>query len=605
MLQLLGRTGRVGLCAAALALAGCGDLTTIGNLPHSMLITPVDTLVTEGDQAQLRLTVLDEDGNVIPGPPDWTPPTWTVAPRRAIEIQPDGSFTALGGNHMRVVAGVAGLTAEVYLRTNPRELRMTPGAVYLTQAAQNLDGTVPLIAGRPAVLRVFPVGDQIAFFEPRARATFYLDGKVIHTASLTPLEGKLYEDPREATLETSNNATIPGSVIQPGVEMVVEIDPDGVVPLAAGSEMRVPAEGTTRLNVVEMPLFHQTIVPVVQSRYPASQEIVGWARGKTEDHPFFNFTRQVLPIAEMKVTIHEPVVTDVDLTDNDDWYAWIREIEAIWELEGRQGYYYGTTPLPRGSGIGGLGNFYIPVSVGINRTQTYTHEIGHNMNLRHIDCGGPGGVDFAYPHNPNSIGIYGFNVDAGSIVHPDQYVDVMSYCDPAWISDYSFRRALFRRLEWETAAARAAWEAIPEQSTIMLWGSVGEGKMLLEPAFLVENRPSVPSVGGPYRLEGYGPGGELRFGFNFTPQPVEFGGRHFHFHVPYDPARDGRLERVVLSGPEGEFALGPSSASPMAIVVNRGSGQVRAILRDWSGPAAVADPATEILFSDGIPWGAR
>ena len=605
MLELLKRTGTVAACAVVLALAGCGEISTIGNLPHTLLITPVDTLVTEGDRAQLRLTALDEDGNVIPGPPDWTPATWTVAPRRAVEIEPDGSFTALGGAHMRIVAGVAGLTAEVYLRTNPIDLKLTPGSVYLTQAAQNLDGTVPLIAGRPAALRVFPIGDEIAFFEPRARATFYQDGEVVHTASLTPVYGRISQEPREATLQTSNNATIPGSVIQPGVEMVVEIDPDGVVPLAPGSQVRVPLEGTTPLNVVEMPLFHQTLVPTVQTRYPASQEIVGWARNKTEDHLFFNFTRKVMPIGEMKVTIHEPFSSTADLTEENGWDQWIREIRSIWELEGRQGYYYGASPLPPRSSIGGYGYFWIPVSVGINRTQTYTHEIGHNMSLRHINCGGAGGPDLAYPHNPNSIGIFGFDVELGSIIHPDQYVDLMSYCDPTWISDYSFRKALFRRLEWESEAAQAAWDAIPEQSAIMLWGSVGEGKMLIEPAFLIEAKSTVPTVGGPYRLEGHGPGGEVRFGFDFTPQPVEFGGRHFHFNVPYDPERDGRLERVVLSGPEGEFALGPSSASPMVIVINRSSGQVRGILRDWTGPAALADPNTEILFSDGIPWGAR
>ena len=609
MLRLLARTCRVGVCAAALTLAGCDDFSTIAVLPHTLVINPVDTLVTEGDQAQLRITILDEDGNVIPGPPDWAPATWVVAPR-AIDIERDGTFTALGGAEVRVVAGVAGLTGEVYVRTNPLDLELSAGAVYLTQAAQNLRGDVPLIAGRPAYLRIFPVGDEIGFFEPRARATFYRDGEVIggevvHSASMNAVGGKIFAEPNESTLRNSNNALIPGSVIQRGVEMVVELDPDGVVPLAPGSQLRFPAEGRMSLNVVEMPVYRQTIVPTVQTLYPASESVVEWAEGKTEDDPFFRFARKVLPIGEMKVTIHEPYHTSVDLYTPAGWNRWLREIETIWELEGRQGYYYGTSQLPPRTGTRGLGYFFVPASVGINGTQTYTHEIGHNMSLRHIACGGAGGPDLNYPHDPNSIGIYGFDVDAGAIVHPRQYVDLMSYCDPAWISDYSYRIALNRRLQLESTAARAAWEAIPEESTIMLWGSVGEGEMLMEPAFLVEARSSVPSTGGPYRLEGYGPGGELRFGFDFTPQPVEFGSEHFHFHVPYDPDRDGQLDRVVLSGPEGEAVLGPSSTSPMAIVINRSSGQVRAILRDWNGSTALVDADTEILFSDGLPWGAR
>lgn len=605
MLSTVGRNGGLGACAAALILAGCGDLSTIATLPHSLVITPFDTLITEGQQAKLTVTVLDEDGNVIPGPPNWTPLKWTVAPRGSIDLQPDGTFTAVGGANARVSAEVAGLAGEVFVRTNPLDLELSAGAVYLTQGAQNLNGDVPLIAGRDAALRVFPVGDEISFFEPRARATFYQGGQVVHTASLSAVQEKLYTAPTEEALQASNNATIPGSVIQPGVEMVVELDPDGIVPLAPGSQLRYPAEERMSLNVIEMPVYRQMIVPTVQTLYDDSESVVAWAEGKTEDHPFFRFTRKVMPIGEMKVTIHEPYHTSADLRTETGWQSWIREILAMWELEGRRGYYYGASPLPRDTWAGGLGYLQTPVSVGINRTQTYTHEIGHNMSLRHIACGGPGNPDPNYPHNPNSIGVYGFDVAAGSIIHPFSAVDLMTYCDPTWISDYSFRIAMNRRLQLESPAARAAWEAIPEEPTIMLWGSVGEGAMLMEPAFMVDARPSVPTAGGPYRLEGYGPGGELRFGFDFTPQPVEFGAEHFHFHVPYDPDRDGRLARVVLSGPEGEFELGASSTSPMAIVINTGSGQVRAILRDWNGSSALAGADTEIMVSDGLPWGSR
>ena len=597
--------GRVALGVAALALTGCDDLSTVAVLPHSLVVTPADTLVTEGDQVQLKVTVLDEDGNVIPGPPNWALPDWVVAPHGAIDIRKDGTLTALGGADVRVVARVAGVEGEVRVRTNPLDLELSAGAAYLTQGAQNLSGNLPLIAGRDAFLRVFPVGDEVGFFEPGARATFYRDGEVVHSALLTPISEKIYTEPEESTLRSSNNARIPGSVIQPGLEMVVELDPEGDVPLAPGSRTRVPAEGTMRFNVIEMPLYHQIIVPTVQTRFSASERVVAWAEGKTEDDPFFAFTRKVMPIGEMKVTIHEPYHTSVDLTTEAGWNRWLREIRAIWEMEGRQGYYYGASVLPAGRRYGGFGYLFYPASVGINRTQTYTHEIGHNMSLRHIDCGGPRNPDSRYPHDPNSIGIYGLDVRAGAVIHPGQYVDLMSYCDPAWISDFSFRIALNRRLQLESATARAVWGAIPEENAIMLWGSVGDGEMLLEPAFLVEARPSVPSTGGPYRLEGYGSGGELRFGFDFTPEPVDHGGQHFHFHVPYDPDRDGSLARVVLSGPEGGFELGQSSTSPMAIIINRRSGQVRAMLRDWNGSMAFASDETEIMVSDGLPWGAR
>ena len=69
------------------------------------------------------------------------------------------------------------------MRTNPLDLELS-GVAYLTQGVQNLGGDIPLIAGRPAAVRAFPTGDEVGFFEPRARATFYLGGEVIHTVTL-------------------------------------------------------------------------------------------------------------------------------------------------------------------------------------------------------------------------------------------------------------------------------------------------------------------------------------------------------------------------------------------------------------------------------------
>ncbi|MDE2794497.1 MAG: hypothetical protein OXL34_06720 [Gemmatimonadota bacterium] len=131
--------------------------------------------------------------------------------------------------------------------------------------------------------------------------------------------------------------------------------------------------------------------------------------------------------------------------------------------------------------------------------------------------------------------------------------------------------------------------------------------MLLEPAFLIEAPPSQLVAGGPYRLEGFGPAGERRFSFDFTPVPVADGnGANFHFNLPYDPSRNGILDRVVLSGPNGETTLTASSAPPMAIIRNATSGQIRAFLRDWDGamPSGVGNNM-DILFSHGLPEGVR
>jgi hypothetical protein len=41
---------------------------------------------------------------------------------------------------------------------------LTVDGAYLTQGVQRADGTLPLVAGRDALLRVFLRGDQVNFF---------------------------------------------------------------------------------------------------------------------------------------------------------------------------------------------------------------------------------------------------------------------------------------------------------------------------------------------------------------------------------------------------------------------------------------------------------
>jgi hypothetical protein len=113
----------------------------------------------------------------------------------------------------------------------------------------------------------------------------------------------------------------------------------------------------------------------------------------------------------------------------------------------------------------------------------------------------------------------------------------------------------------------------------------------------------MPTGGGAWRLTGFGPGGERRFDFGFTPSETDHGGADFMFNIPYDPERDGALESVVLSGPDGEVTLGRSGAPPMAIIRNRATGQVRAILRNWAGGFARVAGDVEIMVSEGLPGG--
>ena len=584
--------------------AACADLALeTDRIPSSLSLAPFDSLVTSGDVVRIRVTVEDQDGNVMDGPPSWAQPVWSLSDSGAVTVERDGSATAVRGGYVSVTGKVAGLEAWTRLLINPSSVALSAPTIYLTQAAQNAEGSVPLVAGRRALLRVFMTGHETSFYKPNVRATFYQGDGEEHAVEMQPQGVLIPMEVEEHRLDRSFNAIVPGSVLQPGVEMVVELDPDGVVPPAAGSQLRVPAQGRMRLDVRALPVLEQTIVPVLLASAP-DRRVLNWTRGMTADHRDLQLARTLLPIGDMQVTVHDTYTTSADLTTGNGWGLFLGEIEAMWKMEGSRGYYYGAVVLPSGSAWGGLGYIGRPVSVGRPTEGTFAHELGHNMRLLHAPCGGAGGPDAEYPYDGGEIGIWGYNFNGAKLIDPSQYKDLMGYCDPNWVSDYHFNRALEHRLASEAARARRNAQAVPER-TLMLWGGVQDGELQLEPAFLVDAKPSLPEAAGRYRLEGIASDGRRPFSFSFEPGAVEHGGRQFVFMVPYDPDQVGLLERVVLSGPEGEVAMEASGASPMAIVRNRADGQVRAIVRNWTGESALLAQDVEVLVSYGLPGGGR
>ena len=268
----------------------------------------------------------------------------------------------------------------------------------------------------------------------------------------------------------SFNAEIPGDVIQPGVELIVHMDPDGVVPLRPGSEPRVPAEGTLALNVVELPVHYQTLVPVIAETDPREQIRI-WAQDMTVESEWLRFARSVLPIGEMHLTMHDPFYTSVDLGTFQGWLQLIGDIQALRTMENGRGYYYGAFHRANLTGIVGLGRIGFPVSIGLSQDDTFAHEVGHNMSLRHAPCGGAGGPDPRFPYRDGSTGVWGYNPAGGGIIDPDQFKDLMGYCDPSWVSDYSFEKALNFRIR--TEIGRGGSDSVdrrPVEQTLMLRG---------------------------------------------------------------------------------------------------------------------------------------
>ena len=475
-----------------------------------------------------------------------------------------------------------------------REQAGTP--FYMIQAIQSFDHPVPLVAGDPALLRVFVTSDRAGSTQiPPVRATFFHEGVAVHTVDVPAGPSVVPQKVDEGLLDGSANADVPGWVVQPGVEVVIEIDPDGTTDRSLGLKERIPGSGRVELDVQSVPNLALTVVPFLWESDP-DYSVVERAEALGAQHGLMGATRTLLPVGSLELKTHERVWTSVDPTFS-NVYSVLSQTRAIQVAEGSNRYYMGI--LRDGGGAAYVSGL---ASVAGLRGNTIAHELGHNMSLLHAPCGGPRAVDPGYPHEYGTIGVWGYDPRLGKEMPPTAY-DLMSYCAD-WISDYSFKRALRHRSRGLGATPA------PATMTLLLWGGVNEaGNLVLEPSFVIDATPSLPASSGPYRLTGHNLAGDVLFSLGFNMGEVVDGrddAKGFAFTLPVEMEWADVLAEVVLTGPEGSVAIDREGDTAMAFVRNEATGAVRGFLHDW--PTALADaglglldPGLRFQVSRGVP----
>ncbi len=90
------------------------------------------------------------------------------------------------------------------------------------------------MTGEEALLRVSVVAPQASGRPiPPVRSTFHVNGTEVQVLDIHPDASIIRDEVDESSPNSSADALIPASVIRPGLEMVVEIDPDGTLNLAS------------------------------------------------------------------------------------------------------------------------------------------------------------------------------------------------------------------------------------------------------------------------------------------------------------------------------------------------------------------------------------
>jgi hypothetical protein len=543
-----------------------------------------------------------------------TPGTYTIS---AQDVVTPGGTPYSASPPTQSIAVVASATATGTVSYSPPSggsLNLQIDGMYLTQSTQTYAGAVPLVRNRDGYLRVFVVANIINAAAPSVRVRFYQD-LIYQSEQIIPAPAVgVPTAVDQSSMSNSWNVFVPGTLIRPGLSIVAEVDPGNTIFENNESDNAYPAAATQAMTVRTVPTLNVTLVPI----YQLANGLVG---NVSDPNAFLALTRAMHPIDGVNVVVRQALQTSTELQDDGTgWGTVLSELNAVRVESGSQSsrYWYGVAKVPYTSGVAGIayvskgsaqrtamGWDYLP-----SGGEVAAHELGHNWGRDHAPCGGPTQLDPQYPHPDGSTGAYGLDV-ASQILKQPTLSDVMGYCDPKWIGDYTYT-AVLNYLSPSSPVVMSASVSETIQPALLVWGHIRDGQIVLEPAFQVTTRPSLPSGPGPYTIEGRSEDGLTLFRLSFTPEEVADDPGHqknFAFAVPLPSATIARVSTLRLSGPAGQAVLSAPAAGAAGAQLSTGarpdSVQVRRVIGGvrlrWNARAhpviMVRDPETGEVLS--------
>jgi len=512
-------------------------------------------------------------------------------------------------------------------------------AAYAVQTVQRYDGSVPLVAGRDALIRVFADASAPNAFSAPARVRILQGLATVFEQTIPATWSGIPTSNDESTFAGSWRVAVPGVHLQPGAQLQVTIDPDETLPDSDRSNNTL----TRALDLRALPTFRARFVPI---RFSAGGSAGNVSVSNT--NTFLQLTRDMMPVADVDVDVRAEYVTNqprLTTSNGAVWETVLGELNAVRVIESSQRYYMGIIPVGYSSGIAGIGYLGTPTSLTWDYlpsgSEVLAHELGHNFNRYHAPCGNPGGPDPLYPHFGGDIGAYGWDARLNRLRAPNEK-DIMSYCEDPWVSDYTWEGVVdFREANEPLSVAgalseggvqqRASQEIAPRQSVMLVRGRITPNGVEIEPTFTLDAVPELPKS-GPHRLELRDASGAVIYSAAFAgtavPHAEIAGTEHFTFAIPLSAlggrsaaalvvsaAVGGRSElrarsdaalRVAptlsaVRNSDGGVRITHSDAATSGMIIrDAASGRVISIVRgrEASLPAGLGE--LEVLASDGL-----
>jgi hypothetical protein len=334
----------------------------------------------------------------------------------------------------------------------------------------------PVVAGRDALVRVYVTPD--AGYKTRSL-----------TCELTLADGankKVLADTKTEAAASSDDDMgstfdfeVTGDLLTTTTEIAVAVRDPAEDPGSSSAQggAQYPSSGAPEALGAESS-GDQLKVTVVPIQYAADGSNRVPDTGAAQLEAYRSKMFDLYPARKVEITVRKPWAYPSQISASGQGFSNV--LQSLQQLREQDNapddvYYYGAfmaaptfAQYCGGGCVTGLSTLasspsdaFARASVGIGftgdeSTITMAHELGHAHGRQHSPCGGASGPDPAYPYPGGGIGVQGYDLLAKQLVDVAQGKDIMGYCQPEWISDYTYH-ALFDRMQFVNNAKGMAF----------------------------------------------------------------------------------------------------------------------------------------------------
>jgi peptidase M66-like protein len=318
---------------------------------------------------------------------------------------------------------------------------------------------VPIVAARPALVRVFATVDGNYDGSP---VTARLD---LGNGSPIELQTTVKGSPSDGSLGSTINFDVPAELVVPGMAYRVDLLQPPAHSMGTNTAAGYPKSGTSPIPAQSTGKSLKIELVPVSYGADGSNRKPDTSAGQLQAYKDEFF--KMYPVADVEILMHAAFPWNGSVDPNGN--GWGELLDGIANLRQKDNappdvYYFGifspsssVNQYCGGGCVAGLGmiggptDSYSRAAIGLGfsgdiATETAVHEIGHTHGRQHSPCGGAQGTDPAYPYQGASIGVWGYDLLGKKLLSPDNVTDVMGYCQPIWVSDFTYK-AFFDRVK--------------------------------------------------------------------------------------------------------------------------------------------------------------